>query len=94
MLDKDKKYLQFLHDRMVNVYGESENVDFLIKFREIINSEESLDIPDIRNKLGSIVSMIELVERDNIKYKHILLRTIPTAKKAINYLAKRDVFKF
>ena len=30
------EHLQWLHDRIVNVYGESENVDFLIRFREII----------------------------------------------------------
>lgn len=35
-IDKEKKHLQWIHDRIVNVYGESENVDFLIKMREII----------------------------------------------------------
>ena len=34
----DRKHLQWIHDRLVNVYGESENVDFLIKMREIIKN--------------------------------------------------------
>ena len=33
----DSEYLQWIHDRIVNVYGENENVDFLIRFRTIIN---------------------------------------------------------
>lgn len=33
----DKEHLQWLHNRMVEVYGESENVDFLIRMRDIIN---------------------------------------------------------
>lgn len=40
MKDKmtDKKHLQWIHDRIVEVYGENENVDFLIKMREIIRN--------------------------------------------------------
>jgi hypothetical protein len=34
----DKEYLQWIYERIVNVYGESENVDFLIKMREIIEN--------------------------------------------------------
>ena len=36
MNNKDIKHLQWIHDRLINVYGESENVDFLIRLREII----------------------------------------------------------
>ena len=38
MKQVDKEHLQWIHDRIVNVYGENENVDFLIKMREIINN--------------------------------------------------------
>ena len=39
----DTKHLKWLHDRFVNVYNENENVDFLIKFRNIIRElEESM----------------------------------------------------
>ncbi|GAH44218.1 unnamed protein product [marine sediment metagenome] len=40
MNKEDRKHLQFLHDRIVYVYGESENVDFLIKMREILKPKE------------------------------------------------------
>ena len=33
----DTEHLQWIHDRIVNVYGENENVDFLIRLRTIIN---------------------------------------------------------
>ena len=36
----DTKHLKWLHDRFVNVYNENENVDFLIKFRNIIKELE------------------------------------------------------
>jgi hypothetical protein len=34
----DKEHLKWIHDRIVNVYGENENVDFLIRMREIIQA--------------------------------------------------------
>ena len=34
----DVEHLYWLHNRIVNTYGENENVDFLVKFREIIGS--------------------------------------------------------
>lgn len=33
---KDSEHLQWIHDRIVNVYNESENVDFLHRLRDII----------------------------------------------------------
>ena len=41
---ENSEHLQWIHDRMVNVYGESENVDFLIKFREIIKEQKELEV--------------------------------------------------
>lgn len=35
---KDSEHLQWIHDRIINVYNESENIDFLIRFREIIKT--------------------------------------------------------
>ena len=40
MSKEDRKHLQWIHDRIISVYGESENVDFLIKMREIIKLKE------------------------------------------------------
>jgi len=37
----NSEHLQWIHDRIVNVYGESENVDYLIKLREIIAEEKT-----------------------------------------------------
>lgn len=33
---KDSEFLQWIHDRIINVYKESSNVDFLYRLREII----------------------------------------------------------
>ena len=37
----DKEQLQWIHDRIVEVYGESENVDFLIRMRKIIDKQDT-----------------------------------------------------
>jgi len=48
----DSEHLQWLHDRIVNVYGESENVDFLIRFREIIKDiKDEEDIKYIKENI-------------------------------------------
>ncbi|MCH8329025.1 MAG: hypothetical protein IIB81_01385 [Nanoarchaeota archaeon] len=33
------KHLNFIVDRLVNVYGEKENYDFMVRFRKIITTE-------------------------------------------------------
>ena len=38
MKQADKAHLQWIHDRIVEGYGENKNVDFLIKMREIISN--------------------------------------------------------
>lgn len=41
---KDSEHLQWIHDRIINIYNESENVDFLIRLRDIIKTmKESED---------------------------------------------------
>lgn len=37
---KNSEHLQWIHDRMVNVYSENPNADFLVKLREIIAKEK------------------------------------------------------
>ena len=37
---KDSEHLKYIHDKLINVYNESENVDFLIKMRKIIKEFE------------------------------------------------------
>ena len=41
---ENSEHLQWIHNRIVNVYGESRDVDFLIKFREIIKELEDLEV--------------------------------------------------
>ncbi len=36
----DAEFLQWVHDRMIYVYGESPNVDFLHRLREIIAARQ------------------------------------------------------
>jgi len=38
--EKDIKHLQWIYDRMVNVHGENENYDYMIKFKEIIEQQK------------------------------------------------------
>jgi hypothetical protein len=40
MSKEEIEHLQWIHDRIISVYGESENVDFLIKMREILNQNK------------------------------------------------------
>jgi hypothetical protein len=40
---KYSEHLQWLHDRFVNHYHENENVDYLIKMREIIEYEKEVE---------------------------------------------------
>ena len=48
----DSEHLQWLHDRIVNVYGENQNVDFLIRFREIIKDiKDEEDIKYIKENI-------------------------------------------
>ena len=40
MSEEEIEHLQWIHDRIISVYGESKNVDFLIKMREIIKTKQ------------------------------------------------------
>lgn len=66
-------------------------------FFDLINElseemEDVIDVPSIRNKLGSIVTLIELSEGEEKFNSNIFQKCRETAKKAVNYLAKREVF--
>lgn len=37
-LEKDHQHLEWIYQRMKNVHGEDENVDYMLKFREVIDS--------------------------------------------------------
>ena len=40
--EEDIKHFVWLHERIVNVYKESENTDYLIRMRKIIKKMEQL----------------------------------------------------
>ena len=67
----DSEHLQWIHDRIVNVYGENENVDFLIRFRTIIN--------EFLNKTKMIKIIVDSQE---LKDKICLLYTSPSPRDA------------
>jgi len=71
---KDSEHLQWIHDRIVNVYGESENVDFLIRLREIIgklNRNQSNFSPELKREIDRVDAMGEalLQHTEEIKAK-------------------------
>jgi hypothetical protein len=37
--------LEFLYNRLIEKYGENENYDYMIKFRDIINSHSTIKAP-------------------------------------------------
>jgi len=60
---EDTKHLQWIHNRLIEVHGESENVDFLIKMRSVIKKleghektfnscNESIETRKIRERKG------------------------------------------
>lgn len=54
----DKEHLQWIHNRIVEVYGESENVDFLIRMRQIIDKQDAeLNLHSVRRSLFNEVLM-------------------------------------
>lgn len=63
-----------------------------VESKEIIElpySEDTLTIPDIRNKLTPITTMISLFEDGHFEY---IEKHLPEIKKSINYLAQREVY--
>ena len=61
------------------------------KTKHLIEFEDSLEVPDIRNKLSPITNMIALFERG--EYAYIKDKGLDEVKKSVNYLAQRDVYE-
>ena len=38
--NRDKEHLEFIYARLIHVYHEQENIDFMIKFKKIIDGYE------------------------------------------------------
>jgi hypothetical protein len=47
-MSSDREVLQFIHDRLINVYKENESIDYVIALRRIIDSmNDHDDIEDV-----------------------------------------------
>lgn len=69
---KDRDFLNWVADRLVNVHGEPENVDFVLKVRQIAERtgrsmprheysqmvNELRDVPSVQSKRERIVSVL------------------------------------
>jgi len=51
--ERDIEVIQFLHDRLENVYKENKNVDYLIRTREIIDKLKEVHLPNVIQSLQS-----------------------------------------
>ena len=40
---KDSEFLQFIHDRLMNVHGENELIDYMHRMRELIEKVKVLE---------------------------------------------------
>ncbi len=57
----DKEHLQWIHDRIVEVYGENENIDFLHRMRNIIDKQDTeLNLHGVSKSLYSDDAIIRL----------------------------------
>lgn len=56
-MNNHSEHLDWIHNRIIEVYGERENVDFLIKFREIIKT--------IKSKENSSKDYLKFIEEKN-----------------------------
>jgi len=74
---KDSEHLQWIHDRIVNVYGENQNIDFLIRLRQIITKLEKAETTGIVEELATEYKGVHQPQVDNT--------TTPLAKKPIYY---------
>lgn len=85
----ERKEAKELFKKDKDSYGKPRSI--MSKIDKIFNEfeEESLQIPDIRNKLSPITNLIALIERDQWELAE---DQIEQCKKSINYLANRAVY--
>ena len=57
--------------------------------KQAVVSESTLTIPDIRNKLSPITTLIAMLERGELE---LAKEAIAQSKISINYLAQREVY--
>jgi hypothetical protein len=62
----EKSFLNWIADRLVNVYGESENVDFINRLREIGDDYEKLQYENmiLEEQLASSEEQLQLSDKE------------------------------
>lgn len=75
MRTKNSEHLEWLHDRMINVYNERPNVDFLNRFREIIDetkaNEKGLNLDTLKHIKNMFSLQSDLTTKTN-GYQYLL----------------------
>lgn len=87
---ENKKFLNWIADRLVNVYGESSNVDFVLKFREIAN--EKLLIGRFTDNKGNL-TYIGMDISGNLEFKTRTSEDALSLIQSIGQLPKNDKIK-
>ena len=44
-MSTDQKHLEWIYDRLIHVYSESPDVDYMLRFREIIDGSGAATVP-------------------------------------------------
>ena len=65
------------------------SVRLIEKRDEVFKQKDFVTVPDIRNKLSPIATLIDMLERDEIDFAK---NSIKQSKVSINYLSKREVY--
>lgn len=83
----NKEHLQWIHDRIVNVYNVNENADFLIKFRAIIAQTEQ---PKSKG-LAQLEKILNIIASFSIVVLCISLLSLIWTEGEIQFLFKKLV---
>ena len=91
----DKKGKPLLKDAQIPIYWLKKiAIEELEKFKEttvkkVVIIDSALTIPDIRNKLSPITTLISMLEKGELE---LAKQSIKQCKISINYLAQREVY--
>ena len=50
----NKEFLQWIHDRMIHVHGEPENMDYMHRFGGIIDVCDGTDFDEMRDEINEL----------------------------------------
>jgi hypothetical protein len=83
MKTKDSEHLQWLHNRIVNVYGERPNVDFLNRFKTIIEDVKEKE-DNFERYLKYLESREDVKEKGPIQEKLVIPKTTKEQRVQLN----------